>query len=432
MSSDAAAGQPAASRRGPGYQIGLTALLSLNFGFVLFDRNATNFLMPFVQPELGLSNTQVGLLSSGLSLTWALAAFGIGVLSDRTGSRKRLLILATLAFSVCSFGSGLATGFALLLMTRMLMGAAEGGVMPISQSLIAADIDSRYRGLAMGVSQGFASSLMGSFVAPVLLVAFAESFGWRSSFFLAGAPGLLLALLMAWFIREPAAPAAAAAAGAAAARRARATPNGATRRGFDMASYRAVIGVRNVWLCAILSTLLVAYLVVTWAFMPLYLTQVRGFTDMTMSWLMGSLGIAATIASFAIPGLSDRIGRRGLIIVVPLLAIILPLAAMYFTGPVWILGAIFVVGWLFTGTMPLVMSTVPAESVDGRHMAGALGVCMGAGELIGGVLAPTIAGKAADLTSLRAPLWILVGLALCAGLVALGLRETAPRFAGRV
>ena len=432
MSSDAAAGQPAASRRGPGYQIGLTALLSLNFGFVLFDRNATNFLMPFVQPELGLSNTQVGLLSSGLSLTWALAAFGIGVLSDRTGSRKRLLILATLAFSVCSFGSGLATGFALLLMTRMLMGAAEGGVMPISQSLIAADIDSRYRGLAMGVSQGFASSLMGSFVAPVLLVAFAESFGWRSSFFLAGAPGLLLALLMAWFIREPAAPAAAAAAGAAAARRARATPNGATRRGFDMASYRAVIGVRNVWLCAILSTLLVAYLVVTWAFMPLYLTQVRGFTIMTTSWLMGSLGIAATVASFAIPGLSDRIGRRGLIIVVPLLAIILPLAAMYFTGPVWILGAIFVVGWLFTGTMPLVMSTVPAESVDGRHMAGALGVCMGAGELIGGVLAPTIAGKAADLTSLRAPLWILVGLALCAGLVALGLRETAPRFAGRV
>ena len=60
--------------RSAGYQIGLTALLSLNFGFVLFDRNATNFLMPFIQPELGLSNTEVGLLSSGLSLTWALAA----------------------------------------------------------------------------------------------------------------------------------------------------------------------------------------------------------------------------------------------------------------------------------------------------------------------------------------------------------------------
>jgi MFS family permease len=165
--------------------------------------------------------------------------------------------------------------------------------------------------------------------------------------------------------------------------------------------------------------------------MPLYLTQVRGYDDTTMSWLMGTLGIAATVASFAIPGLSDRIGRRGLLIVVPLIAIILPLAAMYFTGPVWVLGAVFVVGWLFTGTMPLVMSTVPAESVDARHMAGALGVCMGAGELIGGVLAPGIAGYAADLTSLRAPLWIMAALALSAGLVAMGVRETAPRILTR-
>ena len=54
------------------YQWRLTALLSLSFGFVLFDRNALSFLMPFVQPELGLSNTQVGMLSGGLSLTWAL------------------------------------------------------------------------------------------------------------------------------------------------------------------------------------------------------------------------------------------------------------------------------------------------------------------------------------------------------------------------
>jgi len=98
------------NRPGTGYQFALTALLSLNFGFVLFDRNAVSFLMPFIQPELGLSNTQIGLLSSGLSLTWAIAAFGIGVVSDRTGSRKGLLVLATLAFSICSFGSGLATG----------------------------------------------------------------------------------------------------------------------------------------------------------------------------------------------------------------------------------------------------------------------------------------------------------------------------------
>src|SRR4249920_853710 len=93
------------------YQWRLTALLSLSFGFVLFDRNALSFLMPFVQPELGLSNTQVGMLSGGLSLTWALAAFGVGVVADRFGSRKKLLVMSTILFALCSFGSGLASGF---------------------------------------------------------------------------------------------------------------------------------------------------------------------------------------------------------------------------------------------------------------------------------------------------------------------------------
>src|SRR5882757_1927034 len=102
-------------QRSVGYQVLLTALLSVNFGFVLFDRNALSFLMPFIQPDLALNNTEVGVLAGALSLTWALAAFGVGVIADRVGSRKRLLILATLAFSICSFGSGVARSFAMLL-----------------------------------------------------------------------------------------------------------------------------------------------------------------------------------------------------------------------------------------------------------------------------------------------------------------------------
>jgi ACS family hexuronate transporter-like MFS transporter len=70
-----------------GYQVMLASLLSINFGIVFFDRNASSFLMPLIQPDLGLSDTQVGLLASALSLTWAVAAFGIGRVSDQTGSR---------------------------------------------------------------------------------------------------------------------------------------------------------------------------------------------------------------------------------------------------------------------------------------------------------------------------------------------------------
>jgi MFS transporter, ACS family, hexuronate transporter len=398
--------QPAVSTS---YQWRLIALLSVSFGFVLFDRNALNFLMPFVQPELGLSNTQVGVLSGGLSLTWALAAFGVGVVADRFGSRKKLLILSTALFALCSFGSGLATGFAFMLATRLLMGAAEGGIMPLSQSLIAAQVDPRRRGIAMGIAQGLGSSLMGSFVAPVVLVGFATAYGWRPAFFLAGAPGLLAALLMVGMIRE---------------QEPSAAPSATARaRSGDL---RQVLLDGNVVRCALLSIAFVAYLVMTWTFMPLYLVNVRHYDAATMSWLMGILGIAATLYSFIITGLSDRIGRRPVMIVAPVLAFILPLGALFYTGPIWGLAAIFFVGWSFTGIMPLFMATVPSESVAAAHIGSALGLCMGGSEILGGVLAPLAGGYAADRNGLEAPVWGLLAFALLGTLAALGLRETAP------
>jgi predicted MFS family arabinose efflux permease len=395
---------------GARYQVGLAALLSINFGIVFFDRNASNFLMPFIQPDLHLSNKEVGMLASALSLTWAIAAFGIGVVSDKTGSRKGLLILATMAFSVCSFLTGIAASFAVMLGARLLMGVAEGGIMPISQSLIATEVEPRHRGLAMGVTQNFGSNLFGSFFAPVLLVAFATAFSWRQAFFLAGAPGLLTGLLIWFYVREAPVAAAAGESGA-----------------YRASSLWATLAERNVVLCAIIGVLLVSYLVLCWAFMPLYLTKVRHYDPQTMGWLMGTLGISATIGAFVISALSDRLGRRPLLIAMPLVAVILPLAAMYFEGSVWVLAAIFFVGWGVNGVFPLFMATVPSESVAPHHMATALGICMGTGEILGGVLAPYFAGSVADVVGLQAPLWMMLGVAVAAALLALGLRETAPR-----
>ena len=399
----------------PGYQVMLAALLSINFGIVFFDRNASNFLMPFIQPDLHLNNTQVGVLAGALSFTWAIAAFGIGLVSDKTGSRKGLLVLATLAFSVCSFLTGIAASFAMMLGARLLMGVAEGGIMPISHSMIATEVEPRHRGLAMGVTQNFGSNLLGSFVAPVLLVAFAQHFGWRHAFFLAGAPGLLTALLMWRFLKEAPVDVSV-------------TPAGALQTGKSRSgSLREALAERNVVICAVMGVLLVSYLVLCWAFMPLYLTQVRQYDAQTMGWLMGTLGISATIGAFAISALSDRVGRRPLLIIMPLIAVILPLGAMYYEGSVWGLAAIFFVGWGVNGIFPLFMGTVPSESVSPRHMATALGICMGTGEILGGVLAPSLAGTVADRVGLQAPLWMMLGVTVAGALLAFGLRETAPR-----
>jgi predicted MFS family arabinose efflux permease len=256
--------------------------------------------------------------------------------------------------------------------------------------------------------QNFGSNLLGSFVAPVALVWLAQELGWQNAFFIAGVPGLICALLIWLYVKEPVRPAAPAAA----------------------ESFFAHVGTiafeRNIMLCVLMSILLVSYLVICWAFMPLFLTKVRGFDPGTMSWLMATLGISATLGSFGVSYLSDVIGRKPVMIVTSFLGVILPLGAMYFTGSPWTLAVILFFGWALTGIFPLFMATVPSESVDARHMTTAMALVMGMGEVVGGVLSPSAAGWAADLAGLSAPLWIMMGLCTVSGVLALGLRETAP------
>jgi predicted MFS family arabinose efflux permease len=165
--------------------------------------------------------------------------------------------------------------------------------------------------------------------------------------------------------------------------------------------------------------------------MPLYLTKVRGYAPETMGWLMGTLGISATIGSFATAALSDFIGRRPVMIFMPFLGVILPLGAMYFTGSFWGMAAIFFFGWGLNGIFPLFMATVPSESVSPTRVATALGLTMGSAEVLGGVFGPALAGRAADSYGLAAPLWIMFGLTIVAGFLAFLLRETAPRVLAR-
>ena len=406
-------------RRSGAYQGWLVGLLSLNFGILFFDRNALNFLMPFVMPDLHLSNTQVGTIAGVFSFAWALAAFAISRISDLIGNRKLLLVLATLGFSACSFLTGIASSFAFMVAARIVMGIAEGGVMPISHAIVADEVDPQHRGLAQGIAQNFGSNFFGSFVAPVVLVAVAQHFGWRNAFYIAGVPGLLSAVLLWFFIKEP-----------------REKPVRVTAaEGQGIGGWFVAVGealrVRNVLICVVMGILLVAYLVICWAFMPLFLTKSRGFSGDEMGWLMGTLGLSATLGSFVIAGLSDRIGRRPVMVMMPLIAVLLPLGALFFHGSIYALAGIFFVGWGLNGIFPLFMATVPSESVRPEQAATVFGLCMGSCEIVGGALGPQIAGRLADSFGLGAPLWMMAGLALAAGLCGLGLTESAPRVLAR-
>ncbi|MGX7896577.1 MFS transporter [Tsuneonella sp. HG222] len=406
----------------PAYQTLLVLLLSLNFGIVFFDRQALNVLMPVgVQSDLSLSQTQIGLLAGGLSFSWAIAAFFVGRLSDTLGKRKILLIIATVAFSICSFLSGLATSFVFLFAARLLMGAAEGGVMPISHAMVASEVDPERRGLAQGVAQNLGSNLLGSFLAPVVLVGFATAFSWREAFYLAALPGLVSAAMIWFLLKEP-----------------RPAPKPAD--GHDASiGFAEAFKVRNMWVCVVVGVLMVAHFVITWAFMPNFLVTERGMDAFSMSWLVGSLGIAAAIYSFVVSGLSDRIGRKPVMVFLPFLSLLGPLGVLLldpadFAGTgafglshyATILIPIFFVGWMVNGTFPIFMATIPSETFRPIHHATVLGLAMGACEVLGGVFGPPVAGLLNDAFGNETFLYLLMILATISGFVAMGLVETAP------
>lgn len=407
----------------PGYQALVVGLLSLNFGIVFFDRNATNFLMPFVKNDLGLNYDQVGSVAGVFSFFWAISAFGVGRLSDIIGNRKLLLVISTIAFSACSFLTGLAASFAMLIGARILMGVAEGGVMPISHAIVASEVSPERRGLAQGIAQNFGSNFLGSFVAPVVLVWIAMHWGWRHAFYIAGIPGILSALLIWFLLEEPA---------KTPAQTALKPRKGILKAlGEWLGAVYEVLHIRNIWVCVVMGVLLVAYLVICWAFMPLYLTTVRGYTETQQSWLMGTLGISATIGSFATAGLSDKIGRRPVMIAMPFISMLLPLGAMFYHGAYWGMFIIFFFGWALNGIFPLFMATVPSESVSPVQAATVFGLTMGSSEILGGAFGPKIAGMLAQSHGPQAALWMMFGLALGGGIFALFLRESAPSQVGK-
>jgi MFS family permease len=400
------------------YENGLLLLLGLTFGFLFFDRNAASYLAPFIARDLALNNTQIGLLGSALSVTWALSAYFFGAWSDRIGVRKPFLLISVVSFSLCSFLSGIAQSFGVLLASRLLMGLAEGLYLPVAMAIMLVVSTEKRRGLNMGVMQNLFSNLLGSFVAPLVLVAIAEHYNWRLSFFIAGVPGLVCALLIWRYVREPARTPTSTRADA---------PVGERHMGLA-----EMLRVRNVWLCVLISCFMVPWMVLGWAFMPVFYVNYRHIAPSDMSILMSVLGASAALGSFVVPALSDRLGRKPIMIGFSFLGALVSFAALYYSGPLFMLGALVFIGWLASGVFPLFMGTIPAESTSPRYVATAMGLIVGVGEIIGGFGGPTLAGWVADQTSLAAPILMQAGCAVMGGVLSLFLIESAPAKVGRL
>jgi len=196
---------------------GRTLLICLYLAYLLSfaDRVIFSVALKPIKAALGLSDSQLGLLSgAAFAVSYALFSPVGGLIADKT-SRKLLLVFAVGFWSLATLGTGLALSFMTMIVARAAVGAGEALLHPLAISLIGDTVPRERRSRAFGVylSAGSAGVIVALLLGGLVLHLVESAGGltvpivghvqpWQAVFFVAAAPGLLLAVVIAVVIRD--------------------------------------------------------------------------------------------------------------------------------------------------------------------------------------------------------------------------------------
>jgi ACS family glucarate transporter-like MFS transporter len=391
--------------------VGFTLVL---IAIAYLDRVCIATAAPAMRSDLGLTDTEMGLVFSAFTLAYALFEVPSGWFADRFGARLALTRIV-LWWSAMTAATGLAAGFASLFCVRLLFGMGEAGAFPAAARVYARWLPAPLRGRAFGLLI-MAGALAGAATQP-LVVALLGMMSWRHTFAIFGAVGVLWAAAWwVWFRDEP---------------HRHPRVNDAERRLLaDGGVHTTAAHGRVPWSQLLRNRSLLAlclmyggaiygwYFYLTW--LPTYLLRARGFDLQQAGWLAALPLLAIAAGVFAGGWLSDvfthrwgaRAGRRtpGLVG--------LPLAAAAIIGAVLTASPLTSAVLLAAAAGVAALGVSPAWAacieIGGAHS----GVVSGAMNMLGnlgGALSPLVVGVAVDRwQSWHAPLFSVAGFYLFA------------------
>lgn len=176
-------------------------VFALTFGLLLSDymsRQVLNVVFPLLKVEWSLSDTQLGSLSSVVSIAVGLLAFPLSLVADRWGRVRSLTIMAAI-WSVATLICGVASGYTSMFAARFFVGVGEAAYASVGLAVVLSIFPPKQHSTVTGAF--FAGSMIGSVLGIGLGGLLATHFGWRSSFVGMAAYGIALTLLYALVVK---------------------------------------------------------------------------------------------------------------------------------------------------------------------------------------------------------------------------------------
>ena len=179
-------------------------LLTIVYGFNFIDRQIMGILAPFIQKDLDLTNTELGLLIGlAFAVFYTFVAIPIAWLADRY-NRVNILSIALATWSGFTALTGLANNFIQIGLARMGVGIGEAGGSPPSHSIISDLFPKEERASALGVySMGIPIGIMAAYFVTASLMGSGDEVDWRRIFIVLGLTGIGLAVIVKLVLKEP-------------------------------------------------------------------------------------------------------------------------------------------------------------------------------------------------------------------------------------
>jgi len=384
----------------------LTVINFLNY----LDRYVLSAVLEAIRTDLQLEDAESGLLGTMFMVVYMVFAPLGGYLGDRV-HRHRLAAAGVALWSLATVASGLAENYSQLMLTRACVGIGEAGYATVAPSVIADLFRPQERGRRLAIF--YLAIPLGSALGYLVGGWVGEHYGWRSAFFVAGAPGIVFAVAAA-LLPDP--------------------PRGATDpEGHAVERVGFVTGLQSLlrneaWRINTVGTTLMTFAMGGIAFwMPTYLVRAHGLSLSGANLTFGGLTVVAGLLATPLGGvLGDRAQARGrggyvrLSGFTLLLGAPFALAMPFLPTPTWAFAFAFCAEFfLFLNTGPLNAALVASVPAAMRASAVAINVLFI--HLLGDAISPTLIGILSDATDIgiaiaatAAPI-VLAGIVLMRG-----------------